>query len=196
MNAGGDSRKLVLIGGPTGGGKTATVTRLCGMHSLNIERVITNTTREPREGEKNGVDYHFVSLETFMHMKRVDLFIESDSDYTQDVYGTTWDSVEYIRSRGKIPIVSQTLPGTLAMKKIFPNALTIFIGPEKFSDLEKRLHGRSDKERRLAKAREEMATAADHYQFILTAPSGGVHMLVKQSLRIIGAYTQAAPDWL
>lgn len=187
-----DTRKIILIGGPTGGGKTSTITGLIASYHHKIARAVTTTTRAPRDGERHGIDYFFMSKGDFRLGQQIGAFVESDADYTRDVYGLSWQALDAVLDSDKAPIISMTLPGVKALRAIFPNALTIFIGPEDFNDLAVRIADRSDVNERLAKAREEIATAHEHYSVILLAPNGGVPLLVRRSLLLIKDYVEGS----
>lgn len=81
---------VFLIAGPSGSGKTSLAKGLV-LANPNIRKVVTVTTRAPRDGEINGVDYHFVTIERFFDMKRHGLFLEVDGAYNE-CYGTLQSS--------------------------------------------------------------------------------------------------------
>jgi guanylate kinase len=127
-----------------------------------LQLAVSATTREPREGEVNGVDYHFLSAEDFDRRVARGEFVEH-AEYAGNRYGTLKSEL----SRPARGIVLEIdVQGARQVRETLPEAVLIFIEPPSFEDLERRLAGRgSDRpeqiERRLAAARDELAAAGE-----------------------------------
>jgi guanylate kinase len=128
-----------------------------------LQLAVSATTREPREGEVNGVDYHFLSPEDFDRRVRAGEFLEH-AEYAGNRYGTLKSEL----SRPARGIVLEIdVQGARQVRESVPDARLVFIEPPSFEDLERRLSGRGSDhpeqiERRLAAARGELA-AADEF---------------------------------
>jgi guanylate kinase len=127
-----------------------------------LQLAVSATTREPREGEVNGVDYHFLGKEDFDRRVAAGEFVEH-AEYAGNRYGTLKSEL----SRPARAIVLEIdVQGARQVRETLPDAVLIFIEPPSFEDLERRLAGRgSDRpeqiERRLAAARDELAAAGE-----------------------------------
>ncbi|MAZ26940.1 MAG: guanylate kinase [Cytophagaceae bacterium] len=157
--------KLLVFSAPSGSGKTTIVRWLLAKEELNLEFSISATSRQPREGEKHGVDYYFLSLHDFkQHIKDED-FLEWEEVYRDNFYGTLKSEVERIWSHGKHVIFDIDVVGGLDIKKLFPEkTLAVFVKPPSIEELKIRLKKRKTEtdERinmRIAKASIELATA-------------------------------------
>ncbi len=161
--------RLFIISGPSGVGKSTVIKELLKKVE-NLAYSISHTTRKPREGEKDGVDYYFVSREKFQKMIEDGEFIEWAKVYS-DYYGTSFRSVEEKLKEGKDVILDLDIQGSLNIKKRFDNSILIFLLPPSVSELKKRLmkRGTEDQkelEERLSKAIEEIKMAR-YYDFIV-----------------------------
>ncbi len=151
---------LAVLSGPSGVGKDAA---LAGLRQLDRpwHFVITATTRTPRPGEREGVDYIFLDTETFLKMRERDEFLETAEVYGR-WYGSPRAQVRKALKDGKDVILKIDVQGVAAVKRMAPESVGIFIVPESIQELRRRLAGRGsdaagDVEVRLAAAREELA---------------------------------------
>lgn len=160
--------QIVVISGPSGVGKTTVCDEL--LKKPQFARVITATTRPPRAGEVDGVDYIFLSKERFLKDIEEDAFLEH-AEVFGNLYGTPRNAVTDFLKKGQSVLLNIDVQGaeTLRQSCEFPIS-TIFVLPPSLNDLEKRLRGRStDSEEviqtRLDKARVELAELHryDHY---------------------------------
>ena len=150
---------LFILSGPSGTGKT-TIAQIVLENLSNFKRAVTTTTRKPRVGEVDGVDYHFVSPEAFQEMMGKGEFLESVEQYGH-AYGTTKKAVEEVLCQGSQVLLVIDTRGAKAIKTLMPEAVLIFLKPPSLQELEKRLTGRGseDKEslaRRLEKVHSEL----------------------------------------
>jgi guanylate kinase len=155
------STPILVITGPSGVGKGTLIKGLL-QNVPGLELAVSATTRRPREGEVNGVDYHFLSQEDFDRRVAAGEFVEH-AEYAGSRYGT-------LKSELKRPargiVLEIDVQGARQVRERLPEAKLIFIEPPSFEDLEARLAGRgSDRpeqiERRLAAARDELAAAGE-----------------------------------
>jgi guanylate kinase len=155
------STPILVITGPSGVGKGTLIKGLL-QNVPGLELAVSATTRRPREGEVNGVDYHFLSQDDFDRRVAAGEFVEH-AEYAGNRYGT-------LKSELKRPargiVLEIDVQGARQVRERLPEAKLIFIEPPSFEDLEARLAGRgSDRpeqiERRLAAARDELAAAGE-----------------------------------
>lgn len=102
---------------------------------------VSATTRAPRPGERNGVDYHFLSAREFEELRERGGFLEWAEVYG-NFYGTPRDAVESAMSRGRDVLCELDIQGALAIKRAKPEAILIFVEPPSLDDLFTRLRGR------------------------------------------------------
>ncbi len=147
--------KLLVISGPSGVGKTEVALNLRAYNSIYV-KAITSTTRKKREGETNGVDYYFVSLEEFEKMKADGELLEW-TIYNGNCYGTPRHSVEKALSLGKVVILVIDVAGALNIKKMFPEAVMCFLNAESIEAIERRLRRRGTDSEEAIKGRLSVA---------------------------------------
>jgi guanylate kinase len=127
-----------------------------------LQLAVSATTRAPREGEVNGVDYHFLSREDFDRRVARGEFVEH-AEYAGNRYGTLKSELE---RPARAIVLEIDVQGARQVRETLPDAVLMFIEPPSFEDLERRLSGRaSDRpeqiERRLAAAKDELAAAGE-----------------------------------
>jgi guanylate kinase len=154
--------KLIVISAPSGSGKTSIVSYLLkNMETLSFS--ISACSRERRENEIEGKDYHFLGIEGFKRSIKEDSFLEWEEVYKNQFYGTLKSEVERIWSEGKTVIFDVDVVGGLNIKKQYPKeCLSIFIMPPSLEVLAERLIGRGSEsdeslQKRLDKAEEEIS---------------------------------------
>ena len=160
---------IIVLSAPSGSGKTTIVARLIDS-LMHITRSISYTTREPREGEKAGVDYVFVSKEEFDRMKDNGEFLEWEENFG-NYYGTGRKQVEDMLASGLDVIMSIDVKGARTAKKEYPESISVFVMPPSLEELENRLRRRkTDAESqvaiRLRESKQEVA-ASDEYDFLV-----------------------------
>jgi guanylate kinase len=131
-----------------------------------VERVVAYTTRAPRDGERDGVDYRFVSLREFLDLAESGAFLEFKEVHSNH-YATPLHDMEAMLDAGKIAVLKIDVQGALTAMELRPDALSVFLMPPSSEELERRIRARNLDApdvilRRLINAREEMALA-HHY---------------------------------
>jgi guanylate kinase len=160
--------QLVVISGPSGVGKTTLLRRLLAELPQLVPSV-SATTRPPRAGERDGVDYHFLSPEEFERRKAEGEFLESCRVYgRQHWYGTLVAEVAPRLAAGSWVVLEIDVEGTLSILARYPEAVTIFVEPSHPDQLLQRLQSRGTESpeamaRRLEVARRELLQA-HHYR--------------------------------
>ena len=160
---------LVVVSGFSGAGKGTLMKELLKRYD-NYALSVSATTRQPREGEKDGEDYFFVSREYFQQMIEDGRLVEY-AQYVNHYYGTPRDYVEKKMAEGKDVILEIEIQGALKVKKRFPDALLIFVTPPSAGELRRRLVGRGTETievigARLRRAAEE-ASGMEAYDYLL-----------------------------
>lgn len=153
---------VICVSGPSGVGKGTVIQRAMALQP-GLAHSISVTTRDPRSGERDGVDYYFRSPAEFRQMLAEGEILESDC-YCGNSYGTPRSPLEKMVSQGIDVVMDITVPGSLSIMQKYPDAITIFLLPPSFSELKRRLESRGTEEpdivsRRLQKAREEIGKA-------------------------------------
>jgi len=158
------SGSLFVISAPSGAGKTSLVHALLATNP-QIDLSVSYTTREPREGEQNGVAYHFVSRETFIEMTGRGEFLESAEVYG-NFYGTSQSWISQENAKDRDILLEIDWQGAAQVRRLFPECISIFILPPSLEALEQRLNGRGKDNseviaRRMAAVREDVAHVAE-----------------------------------
>lgn len=150
--------QLIVLSGPSGVGKSTVIAELLGQRD-NIYFSVSNTTRQPRAGEQDGVNYNFVTREEFERMIAAGELLEY-AEYVNNYYGTSLKAINDRLDAGIDVLLDIEVKGAAKVRERCPDALFIFIMPPTFEELSRRLHNRNTDseeviEGRLAKAREE-----------------------------------------
>ncbi len=131
---------IFVISAPSGGGKTTicrSIIRVCP----GVKFSTSLTTRKRREGERKNFDYHFVSQKEFLKKIKQNAFVEWAA-VLKNYYGTLKKNIEVPLKQGKDVILNIDIQGALQIKKVYPEAILIFILPPSLNVLKKRLVGR------------------------------------------------------
>lgn len=164
MTQTGETGTLFVISAPSGAGKTSLVAEMLRAdHKLGVS--VSHTTRPMREGEKDGVNYHFIGRAEFEAMIDRGDFLEH-ADVFGNYYGTSQVWVREMLDRGRDVILEIDWQGASQVRRLIPECVSIFIVPPSAQVLRDRLVGRGTDapevvERRLAEAREECRHAAE-----------------------------------
>ncbi len=132
---------LIVVSGPSGAGKGTVLAHTTEKYS-NLKYSVSVTTRAPREGEVDGVNYFFKSVEQFKEMVANGEFLEH-KEVHNNYYGTPLTNVQKHLSDGYDVVLEIDTEGALEVKNVYPDCVMIFITPEKFTTIEQRLRGRS-----------------------------------------------------
>ncbi len=160
---------LLVLSGPSGVGKGTLVSRLME-NDPEITLSVSATTRAPREGEKNGVSYFFLSAEEFLRMEKEGEFLEF-SHHFGNSYGTPKAVVMQAMEEGKTVILEIDVNGALAVKQTLPESVLIMIAPPDFAALKERLIKRNTESEevinnRIARAAFELSKT-DLYDYLV-----------------------------
>lgn len=146
---------LFVLSAPSGAGKDTILKKLLEMDD-KIYLSVSATTRKPRQGEINGVHYHFLTKEQFEQKIEQNQLLEYAS-YAGNYYGTPLEYIEIERNKGKDVILEIEVQGASEVRKKCQDATSIFIVPPSFEELENRLLGRGTDDLETIKKRLEIA---------------------------------------
>lgn len=178
--------RLVVITGPSAVGKT-TVANSLPKTGLPVEKVVTTTTRRKRPSEHDGSDYHFISKNEFEALIKEGQLIEW-AKYNGNYYGSRWEDIESIIKRGNIPLWVTENVGAQFFKTHYPHAVNIFVMPEDFETLRRRLEKRQlsaeEIDNRISIARTEIENAP-HADYRVVNLDGKVELTVQETASLI-----------
>ena len=160
---------LVVVSGPSGAGKGTICQALLERTSLAYS--VSATTRKPRAGEVDGVNYHFLSVEAFEEMIEKDGLLEWAKVY-DNYYGTPLKKVEEKLAAGEDILLEIDTQGAMKVREKFPEGVYIFILPPSLAELERRIRGRDTEtedvlKKRLAAAIDEIEEGR-RYKYVVT----------------------------
>lgn len=161
--------RIIILSGPSGVGK-GTVLREVMKNKPELRFSISATTRKIRPSETDGVNYYFISKERFEEMIERDELLEHVS-YAGNYYGTPEKPLDEALEQGISVILEIEVQGALKVMKRRPDAISIFIAPPSYEELERRLTGRGDTAPEIAAERLKIAIkeceVAKQYQYII-----------------------------
>ena len=161
---------LIVYSGPSGAGKSTILHEVLKNDDLNLVFSVSMTTRKPRPGEVDGKDYFFVDKDIFEKAIEDDKFLEH-AKYVENYYGTPKAYVEEQLDKGNNVILEIEIQGAMNIKRMFPDAVLMFITPPTAAELEKRLRGRGTEDEATIKARlsraAEEAEGVEDYDYIV-----------------------------
>lgn len=160
---------LVVLSGPSGSGK-GTVLKQAMRSKPNIEVSVSVTTRAPREGEIDGVNYYFLAPEAFQTLRAEDGLLEW-AEFCGNFYGTPRDKIEQRLNEGKDVVLEIEVQGAMKVRAAFPDAVLIFNLPPSLKELKERLTGRKTEppevvEKRMSTAVWELSQA-ENYDYVI-----------------------------
>ena len=181
--------KLVVYTGYSGVGKGTIMKRLRELDD-SVRLSVSCTTRNPREGERDGVEYFFVTKDEFQKLISEDGFLEY-AEYCDNYYGTPAKAVDEMLEKGYNVFLEIEVQGGLQVMEKFPGVLSIFILPPSVEELENRLRGRGTEteeviQKRLREAENELAVA-EKYQYRVV--NDDLEKAVDEVLAILHAHT-------
>ncbi len=188
---------IVVVSGPSGVGKDTLLERMEELHSsLNFHFVVTATTRDPRSGERDGVNHHFLDREQFQDLIREDALLEWAEVY-DNYYGVPKAQVEDALAVGKHVFVRVDIQGAARIRTLVPEALFVMVLPPDLETLRRRLVARGENtlesiERRLSAAESEMAQASQ-FDVQLVNHDGRLDEIVDELVEIIERESRRVP---
>ena len=161
---------LIVLSGPSGVGKGTVIKELMKNDDLKLSYSISMTTRKPRNGEVDGVNYFFVDRDTFLKAIDDGELLEH-AEFVGNMYGTPVSYVEKLRNEGRNVLLEIEVQGAMQVKKKCPDALSIFIIPPSMEELASRIRGRNSEpeeivQQRLDKAKKEMEMVTQYKYFV------------------------------
>lgn len=162
--------RIAIISGPSGAGKSTVVRRLLGDCRLPLRLSVSATTRKPREGEIDGLNYHFLSKDEFRKRQTANEFLECKEVFGRgEWYGTLRSSVSQGLAAGDWVVLEIDVEGCMSVLETYPDAVTIFVHVGTLEELEKRLRGRGTESEEAIRRRLEVAqrelTYLSRYRF-------------------------------
>ncbi len=161
---------LMVVSGPSGAGKGTICKEFLKTHG-NVYPSVSTTTRGPRKAEVEGINYHFISLDSFKTLLEQDAFLEHAKVYG-NMYGTTKDAVMSKINKGIDVLLEIEMQGARQVKEKYPNGVYIFILPPSLKDLEKRIQKRGSEtpesmKNRLGAAYNEIGFIKEYNYYII-----------------------------
>jgi guanylate kinase len=183
--------RLTVITGPSGVGKGTLVSRLLERHP-GIWLSVSATTRAPRPGEQEGIQYFFLERPDFEQLAAGGGLLEW-AEFAGNLYGTPRGAVEDRLAVGRPVLLEIELEGARQVRQSFPGAFQLFVAPPSFAELERRIRGRgTDSEdaiqKRLARARVELEAAAE---FDAVLVNGDLETALLELERLMGLAAKA-----
>ena len=188
-----DTRKihplLIVISGPSGVGKDATITKMKEL-GLPFHYVVTTTTRQKRDYEKDGIDYHFISKENFQKYIDDGMLLEWAEVYG-NYYGVPKEEVKTYLAQNKDVILKVDIQGATNIKKLAPEAVLIFLMPPSINELSNRLikrHGylTAELDARLKTAKREIESLP-MFDYVIVTHNNDLNMTAKEIDSIVTA---------
>ena len=156
---------LLVLSAPSGGGKSSIARNLLQARD-DLGYSVSATTRPMREGERDGVDYHFLGREEFIRRREAGEFLES-ATYGGHLYGTLRSEIEQLFARGRHAVLDIEIEGARQIRASFANSLHVFVLPPSAEVLIGRLKGRNTEppdvvRERITRAADELAAVAEY----------------------------------
>lgn len=160
--------KIVVLSGPSGVGKTTVVRHLLATCPVLLIKSVSATTRPPRDGEVDGVDYHFLARNEFERRLGLGDFLEHAEVHKSGfLYGTLWSEVDRAAEAGGWSLLEIDVEGMRLVRERYPQTVTIFISAGSIEEFERRLRARATEDeatiqRRLQTAQSELNCRSEY----------------------------------
>lgn len=188
-----DKGKIIVLAAPSGCGKSTIINGVMQQGDLNLGFAVSATTRAPRPGEKDGVNYYFMTEEAFRDAIAEDRFVEYEEVYPGRFYGTLRSEIERITSAGHNIILDLDVNGALGVKQLYGDrAMTVFIEPPSLEVLRNRLESRGTEtpeviDVRIDRAAYELSRAPEFDRRIV---NDNLDTAVRQAYNLIDAFVE------
>ncbi len=186
-------KTAILFSAPSGSGKTTIIKQLMKEYDC-FEFSISATSRVPRQGEVDGVDYYFLTPDEFESRVRQGLFLEWEEVYEGTRYGTLKSEIDRIRAKGKMVIFDVDVNGGVNIKRYFGDeALAIFVMPPSIEVLEQRLRSRGTEseesiKKRLGRSARELLESD---KFDVTIVNDDLHRAVEETKEVVDEFVNS-----
>ncbi len=183
--------KIIVVAAPSGCGKSTIINAVMDDADLNLGFSVSATTRSPRPGEIDGVNYYFMTEEAFRDTIAEGGFIEYEEVYPGRFYGTLRSEIERITASGRNIILDLDVNGALGVKKLYGSqALTLFIEPPSLEELRRRLEFRGTEapevvDVRIDRAQYELSRAPEFDRRIV---NDRLDLAIKQTRNLFEAF--------
>lgn len=160
--------KIIIVSAPSGCGKSTIIRAIMERGNVELKFSVSATNRPPREGEADGVNYHFITTEEFQQAIADDRFVEYEEVYPGRYYGTLKSEILERCERGETVVLDIDVKGGVRVKKMFgADALSLYIMPPSVDELRRRLEGRATDsaeaiDQRVSKAEYELSFAPQY----------------------------------
>jgi guanylate kinase len=186
------SAKVIILTAPSGAGKTS-ITRYLLQQLPVLRFSISATTRRPRTNERDGIDYHFLTVTDFQKGIEENAFVEWEMVYEGKYYGTLRRELEATWTSGKVPLLDIDVKGAIHVQRQFPHhSLSIFIQAPSVEELRRRLESRGTEtpeslQTRISKAGYEMSFV---HNFDVVIVNDDLNTAQQQTLKIVTQFLQ------
>lgn len=178
-HSGKDFPKPIVFAGPSGSGKSTLIKKLKEEYGDFMGFSVSHTTRKPRPGEKDGVDYHYSNLEDMKKAVANGEFIET-ATFSGNMYGTSKKAVQDVVQQYKVCILDIDMQGVTSVRNTSLNPIYVFVKPPSMTVLEERLRGRKTESEEAIQKR--LQTADREMKFIEKEGSNGSHVIVNDDI--------------
>jgi guanylate kinase len=185
------SKQIAVIAGPTGSGESTITNSIIRRYPRKVTRLVTATTRAPRKGEQNGVDYYFFNKEDFAAKEKAGELLETTYIKNRDThYGTYLPDLKGKLDAGFIILINPDIVGAKFYKKYY-DATTVFVMPGNMEEVPGRLRARNPEmsedeiQKRYQNALREVAEERSFYDFEVVNADGKLDIAVEQVIGIL-----------
>lgn len=186
-------QKIIVITAPSGAGKTSITRHLLNTFPEKLAFSVSAATRKPRDNERNGIDYYFITEEDFTNKIQHNEFAEWEMVYEGKYYGTLKTELARVWNEGKIPVLDIDVKGAIHVQQQYPETtLSIFIEPPGVDELERRLQLRGTESQESLNARINKASyeLSFKHSFDHIIVNSDLEKAKKQAANIVKSFLQ------